>query len=413
MNHITFVPVIDAAEKPRAPCHPKRARQLLKTGRAKPRHRWDISAIQLIDKTIPQEQVHQFSIGVDPGSEHTGLAVFQQKPNGQRAALLTITLHHRGKIINKLMKQRADNRRARCFRLRSRPCRHNNRKRPVGWLAPINKSRLENTLTWVHRLQQLMATDAILVETIKFDTQKLQNPHIQGKEYQQGPLYQTTLKAYVYHRDGNKYRYCGKKPTPENPLTEDHVVPIAAMGPDRPDKIVAACRTCNTAKGNQPVQQFLKKRKKRLAAVLAQLQKPLPSVGPSNAIFAQLLKILQAQGRNITQTAAAETAANRQITGIVKTHSYAAALLGYLTIVANLPPTIQFQAQGHGRRQRCMPDKNGTPAAKLGDSTAGTGTKAGHSPTCPPPRPQAVPEPLSRRQRHLHRRLHNHPEQER
>ena len=361
MTKITFILVIAAAEQPLAPCHPKRARQLLKAGRAKPCRRWDIFAIQLKSKVVPAAEVTKSSIGIDPGSEHTGLAVFKQKPDSQRTALLTITLHHRGQQVKKRMKQRADYRRARRFRLRNRPCRIKNRKHPAGWLQPSYQSRLANTLTWISRLERLIAIDQILVETIKCDTQKLQNPHIQGKEYQQGPLYQTTLKTYVFNRDGNKCRYCGNKPTRGNPLTKDHVVPVATMGPTRPDNIVAACYQCNMAKGSQPVEQFLKTRKKRLATVLSQLQKPMASVGQSNAIFAQLLKTLQAQGRNVTQTAAAETAANRQLAGIEKTHSNDAAVVGTLTSLTNLPPAIEFLAQGHGRRQRCMPDKNGTP----------------------------------------------------
>ena len=135
------------------------------------------------------------------------------------------------------MKQRKDNRKARRYRLRYRPRRYKNRKHPAGWLQPSLQSRLANTLTWISRLQRLVAVDIsqTLVETLVFDIQKLQNPGIRGKEYQQGPLYQTTLKAYVFNRDDNKCRYCGKKPTPENSLTKDHVVPVKAMGTDRPD----------------------------------------------------------------------------------------------------------------------------------------------------------------------------------
>ena len=359
MNQITYIPVLDATGRPLAPCSPGKARKLLKRGQAKPCRRWDVFTIQLQSKIVPAENIGQSAIAVNPGPKHTGIAVFRQKPSGQRIPLLALAIHHRGREVKKRMKQRADNRRARRFRLRRRPARYKNRKRLPKWLQPSVKSRMDNTLTWISRLQRLVAIDQTLVETLKFDIQKLQNPHIRGKGYQQGPLYQTTLKAYVFDRDGNKCRYCGKKPTRENPLTKDHVVPIARSGPDRHDNIVAACRQCNMAKGSQAVEEFLKTRKKRLASVLTQLRRPLAAETQHNIIQSQLLKILADQGHHITETSSAETAANRHITNVAKSHGNAAALLGYLTGIANLPPTIQFQALGHGRRQRCMPSKKG------------------------------------------------------
>ena len=247
------------------------------------------------------------------------------------------------------------------------------------------QSRLDNTLTWIARLQKLIACEQTLVETLVFDIQKLLNPQIRGKEYQQGPLYQTTLRAYIYHRDGRKCRYCGKKPTKENPLTLDHVVPVSNFGPDRPDNIVAACRRCNQAKGSIPVDQFLGPRKKaRLAGIQAQLKKPMASETQFNIIQSQLLKTLEAQGHNIVKTSTAETAANHQIAGIVKTHSNDATVLGELTRLNNLPPAIEFQAKGHGKRQRCMPNKYGTPKGKAWPKYCRARDKSRTLPALPP-----------------------------
>ena len=366
MNQVTYIPVIDANEQPLAPCHPARARKLIKKGRAKPFIRWDLFCLQLVDKTIPPEEVHQSTLAVNPGAEHTGIAAFRQNPeSGKRTGLLAIAIHHRGKQVKHQMEQRKNYRWARRRRLRYRAPRFDNRTKPEGWLAPSVKSRLDNTLTWVSRLQKLIACEQTLVETLVFDIQKLLNPAIRGKEYQQGPLYQTTLRAYIYHRDSRKCRYCGKRPTKENPLTLDHVVPVANFGPDRPDNIVAACRACNQTKGSMPVEQFLgPRRKARLASVQTQLKKPMASETQFNIIQSQLLKTLEAQGHTIVKTSTAETAANRQIAGVVKTHGNDAAVLGELTQLTNLPPAIEFQAKGHGKRQRCIPDKHGTPRGK-------------------------------------------------
>lgn len=365
MSNFTFVPVVDAEEQPLAPCHPTRARLLLKSGRAKPYRRWDVFAIQLSNKVIPPEEVHQSTLAIDPGADHTGMAVFRQNPNtSKRTALLALTLHHRGKQIKRRMKQRKDYRRRRRSHLRYRAPRFNNRTKPEGWLAPSVKSRLDNTLTWISRLSRLVAINQVMVEAMIFDAHKLLNPEVKGAAYQQGPLYQTTLRAFIYHRDNHECRYCSLEPTKDNPLTLDHVVPISAMGPNRPDNIVAAYRTCNLAKSNTPVDTFLAGQPEKLKALQAQLKKPLASAAHANIIMAQLLKNLEAQGRPVIQTSAADTAANRQTLDIPKTHSNDAAVLGELTTLTNLPPAIEFLAQGHGQRQRCMPNKFGAPKGK-------------------------------------------------
>lgn len=51
----------------------------------------------------------------------------------------------------------------------------------------------------------------------------------------------------VLRRDGFTCRYCRND---SNPLTVDHVVPVALGGTDTPDNLVACCRDCNTGKAS-------------------------------------------------------------------------------------------------------------------------------------------------------------------
>ena len=361
MNTTTHVPVIDASGQPLAPCHPARARQLLRRGRAVPHHRYDVFGIRLVDKVVPPDEIHRATLAVNPGAEHTGLAHQSQTDTGHRKVLLTLQIDHRGKQVKHRMEQRRNYRRARRSRLRHRGPRFLNRKRPAGWLPPSVKSRLANTITWLDRLHKLVAVDTIIVETLQFDIQRLANPDIRGVEYQQGPLYQTTLRAFVYHRDGGKCQYCGKGPGKDNPLTLDHIVPKSAGGTDRTDNIVAACRRCNYAKGDLPVEQFLSRRPAPLARIQAQLKKLLASATHLNVIIPTLLRYLRDEGHAVREWDAAATAANRKLHQIDKTYANDAALLGYCTAVTNLPAPLIFKATGHGRRQRMMPDKYGTP----------------------------------------------------
>ena len=364
MNTTTFVPVIDAGGQPLAPCHPARARRLLDNGRAVPHHRWDIFSIRLVDKVVPPDEIDHAILAVNPGSEHTGLALFRQTDAAYRKVLLTLQLDHRGKEVRHRMEQRRNYRRARRSHIRHRPARFLNRRRPKGSQTPSLTSRLANTITWLSRLQKLVAVNRIVAETLQFDIQRLRNPHIRGVQYQQGPLYQTTLRAYVYHRDGGKCVYCGRKPGKDNPLTLDHIVPRAAGGTDRPDNITAACRQCNHAKGDQPAEHFLHRRPSALARIQAQLRKPLASATHVNIIIPTLLRRLRDGNHVVREWDAAATAANRRLHDINKTHANDAALLSYCTAVTNLPAPLIFRATGHGRRQRATPDRYGTPRGK-------------------------------------------------
>ena len=54
----------------------------------------------------------------------------------------------------------------------------------------------------------------------------------------------------LFLRDAYLCMYCGHKYN-DSTLTRDHVVPISRGGYDRWSNVVAACRGCNTRKGNR------------------------------------------------------------------------------------------------------------------------------------------------------------------
>ena len=248
------VPVIDADRQPLAPCTPRRARIMVKQGKAQGKHRNGIYHL-VLNRTIPKHLTQAASIMVNPGSATTGIAVVRDGQDQSRSVLFGIELHHRGQFISRNMVKRSQNRRTRRGRLRHRKPRFNNRRREPGWMPPSLKSLLLNTLTWIDRLSGLIAVNDIHVETQQFDTQRLADPAIQGEEYQQGALYQTTLRAYVIHREDHRCIYCNRKP---GRFTLDHVIPRSANGPTTPGNIVAACERCNKAKGDRPVEEYLR-----------------------------------------------------------------------------------------------------------------------------------------------------------
>ena len=361
MNNIqNRVPVVDTAHRPLAPCSPRRARILVQQGKAHGRHRNGVYYLTL-HRTVPRESILSSSLMIDPGKSFTGIAIIRDDEQQNRTILFCATLRHR-KDIQKRMTQRASFRQTRRGRLRFRKPRFSNRRRKPGWLTPSLRSRLDNTLTWVYRLTGLIAISDIHVETAQFDAQRLRNLEVHGIEYQQGPLYHTTLRAFVIHRDNSTCRYCGKK---AKPVELDHVLPRSLNGPNTPWNLVVACHKCNQRKNNQPVAEFLKRRPQRLANIEAQLQKPLASAAHMNIIIPALLNRLRQQGHHVTEHDAAQTAANRQTLNVKKEHHIDAAVLGEPNTLRGVPSHIlAIKAVGRGQRKRIIPDQSGTPRSQ-------------------------------------------------
>jgi hypothetical protein len=80
-------------------------------------------------------------------------------------------------------------RRRRSANLRYHPPRFDNRTRHQGWLPPSLQSRIGNVASWLNWYRKLAPITAIKVESIRFDMQALENPDIEGLEYQRGTLF--------------------------------------------------------------------------------------------------------------------------------------------------------------------------------------------------------------------------------
>ena len=114
-------PVFSSDRQPLMPCHPARARKLLRNGRAVPHHVRSIFGIRLLDRTRPESEVQDITLNVDPGSDTTGIAVVSDNQDRQRTLLAAVELKHRAKAIKATMTTRRQHRRNRRGRLRHRP----------------------------------------------------------------------------------------------------------------------------------------------------------------------------------------------------------------------------------------------------------------------------------------------------
>ena len=240
--------VLDRRGTPLMPCHPARARKLLAKGRAVV-VRLHPFTIRLRDRTSDGE-TQEVGLKIDPGAKTTGLALVRE--DGEVLFLAEIT--HRGARIRKAMQQRSNcRRRRRSANLRYRKKRFLNR-RSGGKLPPSLQSRVDNVVSWTERLRRWAPVTSIACESVRFDTQAMENPEIQGAEYQQGTLAGYEVREYLLEKWGRTCAYCGATDTP---LQVDHVRPRARGGSDRVSNLTLACRSCNQAKGAQPVEAFL------------------------------------------------------------------------------------------------------------------------------------------------------------
>ena len=352
--------VLDKNLKPLDPCHSARARELLHKRRAKVYRRYPFTII-LQDRVIEDSVTHPHRIKIDPGSKTTGIAVVQEETGRVTNAL---EISHRGQQIKDALESRRSLRRGRRNRkTRYRKPRFLNRTRKQGWLSPSLSSRIANIETWVRRIRKLCPITAISQELVRFDLQQIQNPEISGVEYQRGELFGFEVKEYLLQKWGRKCAYCGIF---NAPFEIEHILAKIKGGSNRVSNLCLSCHSCNQAKGNKSVEEFLKKKPEVLKRVLAQAKTPLKDAAAVNATRWELHRRLQAIGLPVEIGSGGRTKFNRKTRGIEKSHWTDAACVGASTperLLLNGVKPLIVKAKGHGTRQRCRPDKYGFPKA--------------------------------------------------
>lgn len=362
MKTVNRVLVIDKHGKPLMPCHPARARQLLRKGRAVIYRRYPFT-ILIKDREVRNDgkDVQPVRLKIDPGSKVTGLSLVGEFQRG-KTVIWAAELHHRGQQIRNALAERRVLRRSRRYRkTRYRAPRFLNRRRPEGWLPPSIMSRVCNVRTWVYRLQKFAPVTSLSMELAKFDTQKLMNPEIQGIEYQQGTLFGYEVREYLLEKFGRRCVYCDKENVP---LEIDHVIPRSKGGSDRVSNLVIACHDCNQAKGSRPLEEFLAHEPERAKRIKAELETPLKDAAAVNATRWTLFHLLKETGLELEVGTGGRTKRNRSVQEYPKAHWIDASCVGESGEYVRLVPDMQVLkifAKGHGRRRMCTVDKYGFP----------------------------------------------------
>ena len=308
--------VLDKNLKPLDPCHQARARELLKKGRAKVFKRYPFTIV-LQDRVRENSVTHCHRIKIDPGSKATGITVVQEQTGRVTNAL---EISHRGQKIKDSLESRSSLRRGRRNRkTRYRKPRFLNRTRKAGWLPPSLESRITNIETWVRRIRKVCPVTALTQELVRFDLQQLQNLEVSGVEYQRGELFGFEVKEYILQKWNRKCAYCGIENVP---FEMEHIVAKSKGGSNRVSNLCLSCHSCNQAKGNKPVEEFLKKKPEILKRILAQAASPLKDAAAVNTTRWELYRRLQSTSLTVEIGSGGRTKFNRKTRGIEKQHAH-------------------------------------------------------------------------------------------
>ena len=350
MQNRVFVLATD--KTPLMPCHPARARELMREGKAAVFRRYPFTIILRQPTTDGTQPV---ALKIDPGSQTTGMAIVVTGKRGNRV-VWAAELTHRGKAIRASLESRRALRRGRRNRkTRYRKPRFLNRKRPMGWLPPSTLSRVLNVQTWAKRLKILTPLSGLSVERVRFDTQKLRNPEIEGVEYQQGTLQGYEVREYLLEKWNRQCAYCGKK---DVPLQVEHMHPRSRGGSNSVNNLTLACQPCNQKKGSRTAAEF------GHPQLTARAARPLADAAAVNATRYRIVDELATLGLPIETGSGGRTKYNRTEQGYQKAHWIDAACVGdsgeKVFLLECLKP-LRITATGHGSRQMCRTDKYGFP----------------------------------------------------
>ena len=109
---------------------------------------------------------------------------------------------------------------------------------------PSVENRIQFHIKLIRLVCSILPISGIRIETAQFDMQKLKNPDVAGKEYQQGEQSGFwNVREYVLWRDNHLCQHCKGKS--KDTVLEVHHLESRRTGGDRPGNLLTLCRTCH------------------------------------------------------------------------------------------------------------------------------------------------------------------------
>jgi hypothetical protein len=232
-----MVYVISKEGKPLMPTkrHGK-VRRMIRTGEAIVVRRTPFTIRLLRESELYTQPV---TLGVDAGSKVIGLSASTEKKE-----LYAAEVHLRTDVTELLSTRRAFRRARRNRTTRYRAPRFKNRRIPKGWLAPTIENKIHRHIKCVEDVHKILPITDVVIEVASFDNQKIKNPDISGKEYQEGDkLGFWNVREYVLWRDNHECQYCHGKS--KDKVLNVHHLESRKTGGDAPNNLATLCETCH------------------------------------------------------------------------------------------------------------------------------------------------------------------------
>ena len=248
--------------------------------------------------------VQPVSLGVDAGTAHIGLSACSDKHE-----LFKAEVQLRTDIVDNIS-TRKEQRRTRRSRLRHRKPRFLNRRasKKRGWLPPSVRNKVEAHKRAVARVNSILPVSETHVEVANFDAQRINNPDIEGTEYQQGEqMGFWNVREYVLARDGHRCQHCHGRS--KDRVLNVHHIESRRTGGDAPNNLVTLCETCHKALHRGEI--VLGRRRGQ----------SLRDAAAMNAMKGRLVDELRETYPNVTRTYGYITKAHRIKYGAGKSHT--------------------------------------------------------------------------------------------
>ena len=226
------------------PCKQSKARKLLKENKATIVG-YNPFTIQLLYGSSGHTQ--ETNIGVDLGAKYIGIAI-----QSQNKVIAKGTIELRQDVKSNLETRKIYRRSRRNRKTRYRKARFLNRisTKKQGWLPPSIRSRIDNTFFWIDKFCMLLPNPKLNIEVGKFDVQKMINPNIQGKEYQQGEMFgYYDMRYFILSRDNYTCQVCKK--SKDKIFNTHHIVFKSKGGSNKASNLITVCTDCHTHKNHQ------------------------------------------------------------------------------------------------------------------------------------------------------------------
>ena len=238
-----LVYVINKHGEPLMPTKSPKARILLKSKKAKIVS-YNPFTIQLLYGSSGYKQ--KVDLGIDLGAKHIGVAVVSEDKVLDKGEI-ELRQDVSENITTK--KQYRRSRRNRKTRYRKPKFLNRTSTKKEGWLPPSIQSRIDNTFFWIDKFVSLLPNPNLHIEVGKFDMQKMENPDIKGKEYQEGDTFGFyNTRYYVFERDHYTCQVCKKK---GKILQTHHIVYRSLGGTDKASNLITICTDCHTSENHK------------------------------------------------------------------------------------------------------------------------------------------------------------------